>query len=147
MLSNLVSTELIQTNITASDWRDAIKKSAKPLLDNGKIRESYIEGIITSVEESGPYFVLLPHVALPHARSETGALEDAIGITVLSNPVRFGNHDNDPVRYLFTLSATSNDKHLSALAVLAELFEDEKFFKLLDESDSAQEIYDYIRGF
>lgn len=145
MLVNLVSQELIQLNVDAKDWKDAIIASAQPLLNEGKIEQMYIDSMIDAVNESGPYFVLLPHVALPHARHEKGALEDALGITVLSNPVNFSNPANDPVKYIFTLSATSNDKHLVALAELAELFEDQAFFKLLDEAVSSEEIYDYIK--
>ncbi len=146
MLSNFVSVELIQLDIIAEDWHEAIVKSAKPLLDQGKIKNSYIEGIIKSVEENGPYFVLLPKVALPHARPENGALEDAIGITVLRESVEFGNKDNDPVKYLFTLSATTNENHLKALSVLAELFENQEFFNILDNANTSQEVHDYIKN-
>ena len=41
---------------------------------------SYIDDIIVGAKESGPYFVLAQHVALPHARPEAGALESAIGV-------------------------------------------------------------------
>ena len=58
----------------------------------------------------GPYIVITKHVALPHARPEAGALESAIGIATLKHPVKFGNKDNDPVKYLFCLSATDNIK-------------------------------------
>lgn len=144
MLANLISKDFIQLNVEAKDWEEAITLAAKPLQKADKIKESYIEGIIASVKENGPYFVLLPHVALPHARPENGALADAIGVTVLKDPVEMGSADNDPVKYLFTLSATSNTNHLSALAVLAELFEDQDFFNLLDSAVTPEEVYAYI---
>ena len=92
----------------------------------------------------GPYIVLTKHVALPHARPESGALESAIGIATLKTPVEFGNEDNDPVKYLFSLSAKDSSEHLGALADLAVLFEDKAFFELLDRTTDPKEIMDYI---
>ena len=144
MLNKLTDLSLIQLGIEASDWQDAIRKSAAPLVSNGKVKPSYVEGIIEGVLENGPYIVITTHVALPHARPEAGAIESAIGITTLAEPVVFGNKDNDPVKYLFTLSATDNTKHLSALADLAGLFEKQEFFDLLDTAKNPQEIMDYL---
>lgn len=144
MLSKLISKDFIQLSVEVTNWQEAIRVAAMPLLKANKIKESYIDGIIESVKENGPYFLLLPQVALPHARPENGAIEDAIGITVLKTPVKMGSVDNDPVKYLFTLSAVSNTNHLSALSVLADLFEDETFFKLLDSTSSVDDVYEYI---
>lgn len=144
MLKDLINEKLIRLNIEAKDWKDAICQSAQPLIDEGKIKPSYVDDIISGVEEFGPYIVLTKHVALPHARPESGVLESAIGIATLAHPVEFGNKDNDPVKYLFCLSARDNSDHLNALAELAEMMEDEQFFKTLENAESAKEIMDYI---
>ncbi|AMC94348.1 PTS sugar transporter subunit IIB [Erysipelothrix larvae] len=144
MLGILVNEAMIQFDVVADDWIDAVRKSAKPLLEAGKITEGYIQAIIDSAIEAGPYFVIAPHVALPHARPEMGVKENAIGITTLKNPVEFGNASNDPVKYVFTLSAVDNSKHLDALATLAELLDDEAFFNVLDTASKPHEVIDYI---
>lgn len=100
--------------------------------------------MIAGIKEVGPYIVLAKHIALPHARPEAGALESAIGVATLKEPVVFGNEANDPVKYLFCLSAKDDMEHLQALAQLAELFEDQAFFELLDRTDDPQEIIAYI---
>lgn len=146
MISDLVSEDLVQLGVEASDWHDAIRKAAKPLLKSGKITDNYIDSIVQSMQEAGPYFVLVPHVALPHARPETGVLENAIGVTVLKNPIEFGNESNDPVKYIFTLSAKENSSHLDALADLANLFEDAAFFKVLDEAAAPAEVMAYLQA-
>ena len=145
MLVELISESLIQLDIEASSPEEAIRQAAYPLVQEGMIEERYVDGIIKALNNFGPYFVLLPHVALPHTREEEGAIKNAIGISTLKNPVNFGNESNDPVKYLFTLSATENGSHLAALASLAELFEDESFFKLLESAKSSSEIMEYIR--
>ena len=144
MLKDLTSEKLIKLQIEAANWEDAVRKAAKPLKDEGKIRESYIDAIIDSVNTAGPYIVITPHVALPHARPESGAVESAIGIATLKEPVAFGNADNDPVKYLFCLSAKDSSSHLEALADLAELLENKEFFELLDQTTDPKEVLKYL---
>lgn len=145
LLVELMSESLIQLDVEANSPEEAIRLAAMPLVLEGMIEERYVDGIINALYEFGPYFVLLPHVALPHTRSEEGAIKNAIGITTLKNPVKFGNESNDPVKYVFTLSAVENGSHLAALASLAELFEDEEFFRILDNAKSSSEIMKYIQ--
>ncbi|MEA4875154.1 PTS sugar transporter subunit IIA [Anaerorhabdus sp.] len=144
MLKDMVSENLINLKIEATDWQDAIRKAAKPLVEANKIKESYVDGIIRAVHEMGPYFVLTKHVALAHSRPEDGVIEGAIGIATLATPIEFGNQDNDPVKYIFTLSAVDNNAHLSALSDLAGLLEQQEFYDLLDQSKCPKEILDYI---
>ena len=144
MLKDLTDEKLIRLNIEAADWEEAIRKSAQPLIDEHKVKSSYVDDMITGVKENGPYIVLTKHVALPHARPESGALESAIGIATLKTPVVFGNEANDPVKYLFCLSAKDNMEHLNALAELAGMFEDAQFYRLLEQAESAKEIVEYI---
>lgn len=144
MLNTLCNVSLIRLNIEAEDWQSAIRKAGEPLVENKKVNDNYVEEIIKGVLEMGPYIVITKHVALPHARPEAGALETAIGIATLKYPVKFGNKDNDPVKYLFSLSATNNTVHLNALAELASLFEKQEFFTLLDQAKEPQEIMDYL---
>lgn len=144
MLKDMVSENLISLKIEATDWQDAVRKAAKPLVNANKIKESYVDGIIRAVHEIGPYFVLTKHVALAHSRPEDGVIEGAIGIATLATPIEFGNEDNDPVKYIFTLSAVDNNAHLSALSDLAGLLEQQEFYDLLDCSESPKEILDYI---
>ncbi len=145
MLLDLVEERLIRLNIEATSPEDAIKKAAFPLIQSNKITDDYVNNIIANMHEVGPYFVICPHVALPHATTNQGVLSPAIGITTLNTPIAFGSKTNDPVKYMFTLAAPDNTSHLSALADLAELLEDEAFFNLLDTAITPQEVIDYLK--
>ena len=68
MINSLVNKSFIRLGVVAADREEAIQKAATPLVDAGMIEKRYIEAIIRSMKDNGPYFVLLPHVALPHAR-------------------------------------------------------------------------------
>ena len=75
MLKDLLNEKRKLLNINASDWEDAIRKAAQPLVDEKKVTESYVDDIIVGVKNNGPYIILTEHVALPHARPESGALK------------------------------------------------------------------------
>jgi mannitol/fructose-specific phosphotransferase system IIA component (Ntr-type) len=146
MLSKIINENLIRLNVSATDWEDAVRKSASALLENGKITASYIDEMINTCKEAGPYIVITKHVALPHARPEAGAKEIAIGIATLEHPVEFGNEDNDPVKYIFSLSAVDQNTHIQAMSELAELLDKEEFYDVLDKAENAEEVMNYIRA-
>ena len=45
MLSDLLDESLVQLNVEASDWEDAIRKATAPLVANGKVTEGYVDDI------------------------------------------------------------------------------------------------------
>lgn len=145
MLIDFVEERLIRLNIEARDWKDAIKQAAQPLVDANKIEPRYIQAIIDNVLKSGPYIVITPHVALPHAHPDSGVIETSIGIATLKEPVVFGNEDNDPVKYLFCLSAKESNQHLEALVELANFLEDKRIYTVLDNAVDAKEVIDFIK--
>ncbi|GFP75631.1 BglG family transcription antiterminator [Clostridium fungisolvens] len=146
VLSDIISENLIRLGVAAKDWEDAIRKSASVLLKNDKITAPYIDAMITTAKESGPYIVITKHVALPHAKPEAGAKETAMGIAVLQSPIEFGNKGNDPVKYVFCLSAVDHEKHLQAMAEFLELLEKEEFYHILDNAKDPSEIMNYIKA-
>ncbi|WP_334329539.1 PTS sugar transporter subunit IIA [Companilactobacillus sp. HBUAS59699] len=145
MIERIIQEDLIKLNIEASDWKDAVKKSAQPLVDDNYITDNYVSEIINSVNEYGPYFVIAPHVALAHAPSEAGAESLAMGISTLRPAIKFNNADNDPVSYVFTLSAPDSDSHLKAMQELVGLLSGDEFYKVLDEAQSPEEILQFIK--
>ncbi|WP_032122519.1 BglG family transcription antiterminator [Clostridium amazonitimonense] len=145
MLSDITNETLIKLKVPAKDWEDAIRQSASVLVENNKATEAYVDAMVNTAKESGPYIVITKHVALPHARPEAGAKDIAIGIATLENPIEFGNEDNDPVKYVFCLSAVDNNSHLRAMSELVELFEMDEFFLTLDRAKDPKEIIDFIK--
>lgn len=146
MLEKIVKDSLICVKLHVKDWRDAINKSAAPLLEDGDITPGYIDGIFESVKEFGPYFVIAPHVALVHAPSKDGAKKLALGVAVLDKPVDFHNKSNDPVKYVFTLSSPNSDSHLEAMKELVTLMSDAAFYQKLDAAKSPQEVVEIMSG-
>ena len=71
-LWELLREKNIQLNIECRDWKDAIRKSAEPLLFKGYIEERYVDAMIENVLENGSYIVISKGFALPHEGFELG---------------------------------------------------------------------------
>ena len=113
-LHQLLPVSHIQLDVECSDWRDAIAKSALPLVRDGYVEERYIEAMIRKVEEYGTHIVLTPHFAIPHEAPNKGALKVGMNLIRLKEPVSFGADELDPIEFVCTLSAVDHKTHLKA---------------------------------
>lgn len=118
-LHRLLTTDTVAVNIKATDWRDAVRKVGQLLVDSGGVEERYIDGMIRTAEELGPYIVVAPGIAMPHSRPEDGVIQPCMALITLSEPIEFGNAENDPVRLVFAFGAVDNEQHVEALRELA----------------------------
>lgn len=135
VLNELITQENIQVFDHIEDWRTAIRLASKPLEANESIMTSYIDTMIANVEEHGPYIVLMPDVAIPHARPEDGVRQLGMSVLKVEEPVVFP--DDKPVRLFFVLAAIDQTTHLKALAQLTELLSNEEdLTKLLSAQKS-----------
>ena len=66
MLKDLTSENLILLNIEATDWEDAVRKAAQPLLEAGKVKQSYIDDIM---EQRNLVLILFLH-SMWHCRTQ-----------------------------------------------------------------------------
>ncbi|EOD00013.1 PTS system, IIA component [Caldisalinibacter kiritimatiensis] len=122
MLNDLLTREVIELNVEAREWKEAIKKGADLLSKKGYITDEYVNAIYNNFKEVGPYMVVAPGIVLAHARPEDGVNRLCMSLITLSSPVRFGHETNDPVKMIVTFAAVDNKSHLKALSQLMELF-------------------------
>ncbi|MCT4781886.1 MULTISPECIES: BglG family transcription antiterminator [Exiguobacterium] len=123
VLNELITQDNVQLMERVSDWKEAIRLAARPLEENASIETRYIETMIANVEQHGPYVVLMPDVAIPHARPEDGVRSLGMSVLKLTEPVVFPT--DKPVRLFFVLAAIDQTTHLKALAQLTELLGNE----------------------
>ena len=83
---------------SAKDWQEAIDFSMASLLDKNYISENYIQAIKDSTMSNGPYYILAPGVAMPHARPECGALKTGMSLTLLKHCLLYTSPSAMPVR-------------------------------------------------
>lgn len=114
-------------------WEDAIRAAAQPLLRDGAIEESYIDDMIANVNKFGPYIVIAPDVAMPHAQGGTGVRETAISFMKVHRPVSFSASREHDARLLFVLASVDNDSHLGMLQALVAAISDDDILAQLPE--------------
>lgn len=145
-LKDLVKKELIQQLDKVNDWQTAVRIASKPLLEQGYIEESYVEAIISSVNEIGPYIVLAPKVAVPHASPDAGVHRLGISLLQLKEPVNFGLEDDEDknVQLIFVLATVDSTAHLKALQQLALILDDDEIIENLIKAEMPEEILGLI---
>ncbi|EEW93110.1 BglG family transcription antiterminator [Granulicatella elegans] len=145
-LKDLVKKELIQQLDKVNDWQTAVRIASKPLLEYGYIEESYVEAIISSVNEIGPYIVLAPKVAVPHASPDAGVHRLGISLLQLKEPVNFGLADDEDknVQLIFVLATVDSTAHLKALQQLALILDDDDIIESLIRAEIPEEILGLI---
>ncbi|OOG27008.1 PTS sugar transporter subunit IIA [Enterococcus casseliflavus] len=125
----------IQTDETVADWRLAVKLASQPLLDEVLITSEYIEAMIQSVEENGPYMVLADYFALMHARPGEGVLEQSMSLLVTKQPIDL---EGKPVRIFLVLAAADSESHLESLKEIMAIFMDEEKYNVILNGDREQ---------
>lgn len=127
----------------ADDWKDAIRKSVLPLEESGYVKDEYKEAIIAGVENLGPYIIVAPSIALPHARPEQGVVKSQIAITLFRNEVQFDKEDSKAQLFV-TLAAADSDSHINALMTISEILQDEEKVEQILQSENEDILYSYF---
>ncbi|WP_089527801.1 PTS sugar transporter subunit IIA [Pantoea ananatis] len=135
-LTQWLNAEKIQYIERVSDWKAAIQVAGDPLLSEGAISQDYIDTIIRLKQETGPYFVIAPRIAMPHARPEQGAKKLGLSVVKLANPVTFDAGENDPVDILFMFSAPDSNSHIEMISQLAEVLTDDDVMERVYQAQS-----------
>lgn len=139
-----VKVEDIEIGVQASNWEDAIRKSARILLEADKIEASYVDAMIDAVHRVGPYIVLGNHVALAHARPECGVKEGAICFTTLNPAIPFGSEQFDPVKLIITLAAMDANSHLELMSELAGILMEEENVERLVACETSEQFLELL---
>ncbi|WP_144884035.1 PTS sugar transporter subunit IIA [Leclercia adecarboxylata] len=146
MITTWLPAENIQIVDSVSDWKQAIRLSAQPLLAKETMTEAYIDAIFNSHQELGPYYVLAPGLAMPHARPEQGAIKNGLSLLHIKQGVSFDAEENDPVYVVIMLCALSGDEHINMITALADIFSDDERLSALLKASSIEEIQRIIKG-
>ena len=118
---SLIENNSIKLNQTAANGEEAIKSGTDLLVASGAIEPRYYENIISKIKEMGPYIVLAPGLAMPHARPEEGVIRTAFGLTTLAQPVDF---DGEQISVLVTLAGSDSDTHMEGIMEITQIFDD-----------------------
>lgn len=131
--NNLLKVTNVQLDVECNDWKDAIRSVSNLLVRAGSAHESYAEDLIQTVEELGPYIVLLPGFALAHTEpGKKSVYKDDVSLITLKKGINF-NSPNDPVRVMIAISSLNTDSHVNMLQTIAtKMMDDDVVDKILE---------------
>ncbi|WP_298461523.1 PTS sugar transporter subunit IIA [uncultured Mitsuokella sp.] len=139
-LSGLLNSRTVQAMVPAGNWEDAIRAGGKLLVQDGAITQDYVEAMIRNMKTLGPYIVIAPGIAMPHARPESGVKRLGVSLITLATPIPFGNPDNDPVSIVFCLAAPDENHHLAMMAEWVQLIADATKVSAIRQAATKEEL-------
>ena len=144
LLENLLSEDNVSFHYPAETWEDVIRHGGQLMVDAGFTEPTYTEAMIDVVRDMGPYIVLAPGLAMPHARPEMGAKQVGTALVTLEKPIDFGSPENDPVSVAVFLCAPNKEEHIQLLTDIATLFEDEEFLDAAVNFESIEDVQAFL---
>ena len=144
LLQDLLSEDNVSFRYPAETWEDVIRHGGQLMVDAGFTDPTYTEAMIDVVRDMGPYIVLAPGLAMPHARPEMGAKQVGAALVTLEKPIDFGSPENDPVSVAIFLCASNKDEHIQLLTDIATLFEDEEFLDAAVNFESIEDVQSFL---
>lgn len=139
-LLELLQPALVRLNVEVGGWEDAVIQGGQLLLEQDYITPSYVQAMIDNVKQLGDYIVLLPGIAMPHARPEDGVRKTGFSILVLKNAVAFGPEPDAKVHVVITMAAVDRINHTDALKELIGILEGDNFLRNIKLAKTPEEV-------
>ncbi|MBB6453702.1 mannitol operon transcriptional antiterminator [Salirhabdus euzebyi] len=143
-LTELITIDTIQMIHSVKDWKEAIRVASSPLIKNDSITDRYIEEMISNVEKLGPYIVIAPKIAIPHAKPEHGVQKLGMSLLRLEKSVAFSDQQKHDVHFVVVLAAIDNETHLKALSQFTRLMSNPSTIENMLQACSKEELFSYI---
>jgi mannitol/fructose-specific phosphotransferase system IIA component (Ntr-type) len=135
-----LSQHVVLLDAEANSAEEAIRLAGDLLVQAGKVDPEYVDAMVKGYLDIGPYIVLAPGIAIPHARPEHGVKEQCISLVRLNQPVVFGHPTNDPVRLVCAIGGVDNTGHIRMLQALADILGDSQKLQGIMAAASYQEL-------
>lgn len=147
MLNELLTSDTIQFESSVSSWEDAITQASQPLLESGKIGQGYIDAMINNVNELGPYIVIAPKIAIPHARPEAGVEQLGMSLLKVDEPVPFSDQEKHKANLIIVLAAIDNETHLTALSQLTTMLSEPENMEQLLNAQNTDDVVSLVNNY
>lgn len=102
-------------------WKDLIQLAGQPLLEDGFIAQAYIDQIIATCIEKGPYMNIGSNIVLAHARPLPSTKQDVMALLLTKEPVALLNDSAHTARLWIFLATPDDKSHMDLIQKLAAL--------------------------
>lgn len=127
-LQELLSEKHIKVIDYVKNWKQAVEIASEPLIKENLISHIYVENMISSVQDNGPYMVLTDYFALLHAKPGEGVNQQSMSLLVTGNEIDL---EGKPVKIFLILAAEDSQSHLKSLQDVIAIFMDENKYQTI----------------
>lgn len=143
MLSNLLKKDRIKKVKSVYGYEDAIRKASQILIDDGSIKDRYIEDMLNNIEKFGSYVVITEDVAMPHANNNESV--NKVDISILSVEESFDIKGRE-VGLIIVICPVDNNKHLKMLGTISDILGKKENISILKDANY-EEIINLIKKY
>lgn len=127
-------------------WQNMIQMAGQPLLDDGLIAQEYVDEIITTCTEKGPYMNIGPNIVLAHARPLPSTKKAVMALLLSKQPAALLD-DPAHTAHLWIFLATPDDRsHIELIQKLATLLMDANRVQRVLAANSQEELLSSLRA-
>lgn len=120
--------DLIKFREKVTNWEEGLLVASEPLLKHGYIDKNFTKILIEETKKLGPWYIIAPNLAMGHISPDNSIKKNGISLLYLDEPVVFKD-ENNPIKFLFILSAKDSDSHIHLLKELSLAFSNSQFYK------------------
>lgn len=138
MITELITTKLINNNIQAANKKELFEELAQMLFDNNRINSK--EAFLTDIETREALSVTsMDGIAYPHSKSQA-VTEPAIAVGVKREGIDYGDEDGIKPTLFFMIASPDNgaDHHIYVLQELFGKFSEEFIEDIHNAKDENQ---------
>lgn len=143
-MTQIIKEEHIQLKDKVANWEESIQVAAEPLLQEDYFNKDYVDSMIKSVHDMGPYIVIAPEIAIAHARPNENVNKVGLSLLKLDEHINFSDNSHF-ASLVFVLSAIDNEAHLEILKKLATILSDKNTVQSLVLAKSKSEIINIFK--
>lgn len=127
-------------------WQNMIQMAGQPLLDDGLIAQEYVDEIITTCTEKGPYMNIGPNIVLAHARPLPSTKKAVMALLLSKQPVALLDDSAHTARLWIFLATPDDRSHIELIQKLATLLMDANRVQRVLAANSQEELLGSLRA-
>lgn len=126
----------IQKHILCVNWENGVQHVCSLLENDNLVTSEYSQAVINAIYKHGPYCVIAPKIMLAHARPQEGGLKNGLSFVSLYSEIVC---QHIPIKYIFALSTTDNDKHIELIQSFADILDRDDIYTILEHHPESLE--------
>lgn len=127
-------------------WQNMIQMAGQPLLDDGLIAQEYVDEIITTCTEKGPYMNIGPNIVLAHARPLPSTKKAVMALLLSKQPAALLDDPVHTARLWIFLATPDDRSHIELIQKLATLLMDANRVQRVLAANSQEELLGSLRA-